>query len=51
MMTFTRSRFLVIMTMIMTMHCNDEVFFSRQSLDWEMFESLNRPDPPAYGKR
>jgi len=21
----------------------------RQSLDWEMFESLNRPDPPAYG--
>ena len=27
-----------------------EMCLHRQSLDWEMFESLNRPDPPAYGK-
>ena len=26
------------------------IVFGRQSLDWEMFESLNRPDPPAYGQ-
>ena len=43
-------RIMMMVVMLIRIMMMIMIVFGRQSLDWEMFESLNRPDPPAYGQ-